>query len=471
MDYSALPHRFAERTAIAELRVAHESLSDGESSGSTYRVAGRLLGRRGQGKVVFADVEDRSGRIQVMGSIDALGDEQFEQLKAVSIGDLVGVTGEVIRTRRGELSLQLSAYVLLAPCRMPLPDTWHGLKDVEARYRQRYLDLLISAESRALFEVRSRIIASLRRFLDGRGFLEVETPVLQPLYGGAAARPFTTHHNELGRDLYLRIAVELYLKRLIVGGLERVYEIGKNFRNEGVSYKHNPEFTMLETYEAYADYNDVMRMTEEMIATAAFDALGTTIVEIRGQPVDLAPPWRRLPLGSAIGEACGTNPLEGPRDEARLRVVLSADGVDTTRDKTWAALVDHMLSHYVEPNLVEPTFLIDYPVELSPLSRQMPDDPTLTERFEAFCGGMEIANGYSELNDPDEQHARFEEQAAYGRAGDQDAHPIDSDYVSALGYGLPPTGGLGVGIDRVVMLLTGSASIREVVLFPALRDR
>jgi lysyl-tRNA synthetase class 2 len=469
VSYEALPHRFAGRTPIAAAREAHDALEAGASSGVSYRLAGRVLGRRGQGKVVFCDLEDRSGRIQLMGSVDELDEATFDALKDVSLGDIVGVSGELMRSRRGELTLRLAGYELLTPCRLPLPDTFHGLKDVEARYRQRYLDLMISPESRTRFETRSRIISSMRRFLDGRSFLEVETPVLQPLYGGAAARPFVTHHNVLDRDLYLRIAVELYLKRLIVGGMERVYEIGKNFRNEGVSFKHNPEFTMLETYEAYADYRDVMAMTEQMVAQAALDALGTTIVEVRGAPVDLAPPWRRLSLGEAIGTACGTNPLEGPRDEERLRAVLAGDGVDTSRDRTWAALVDHMLSHYVEPHLNEPTFLIDYPVELSPLSRAMPDDPTLTERFEAFCGGMEIANGYSELNDPDEQHARFEEQAAYGRAGDDEAHPIDDDYVQALGYGMPPTGGLGVGIDRVAMLLTGSASIREVVLFPAMR--
>ncbi len=469
MSYEALPHRFAGRTPIAAARDAHETLEAGAGSGTTYRLAGRVLGRRGQGKAVFCDLEDRTARIQLLGSADELADEAFAALKGVSLGDIVGVEGELIRSRRGELTLRLTGYQLLTPCRLPLPDTFHGLKDVEARYRQRHLDLMVTPESRERFAVRSRIISSLRRFLDDRSFLEVETPVLQPLYGGAAARPFVTHHNALGRDLYLRIAVELYLKRLIVGGMERVYEIGKNFRNEGVSFKHNPEFTMLETYEAYADYHDVMAMTEQMVAQAALDALGTTVVVVRGESVDLAPPWRRLSLGEAIGAACGVNPLEGARDEAGLRAVLAADGVDTSRDRTWAALVDHMLSHYVEPHLNEPTFLVDYPVELSPLSRAMPADPTLTERFEAFCGGMEIANGYSELNDPDEQHARFEEQAAFGRAGDDEAHPIDEDYVHALGYGMPPTGGLGVGIDRVAMLLTGASSIREVVLFPAMR--
>jgi lysyl-tRNA synthetase class 2 len=471
VTYDALPHRFAGRTAIAEVRTAHETLEAGAESGATYRLAGRVMARRGQGKLVFLDLEDRSGRLQLLAALDVLGEEALAKVSAISLGDVVGVEGEAIATRRGELSLRVTGFELLAPNRQPLPDTWHGLSDVEVRYRQRYLDLLMSPESRALFVVRSRAVSAFRRFLDGRGFLEVETPVLQPLYGGALARPFTTHHNELGRDLYLRIATELYLKRLIVGGLEKVYELGKDFRNEGVSYKHNPEFTMLETYEAYADYEDVMRMTEEMVAHAAQEALGTTRVEWKGDTIDLKPPWRRLPLGTALAEHLGFDPFAGPRDEAAVHAALDAAGVDIGADRSWAQLIDHALSHFIEPHLTAPTFLIDYPVELSPLSRQMPHDPTLTERFEAFAGGMEIANGYSELNDPDEQHARFEEQAQMGRAGDAEAHPIDDDYVNALGYGMPPTGGLGVGIDRVVMLLTGATSIREIVLFPAMRDR
>jgi lysyl-tRNA synthetase class 2 len=475
VTYDALPHRFAGRTAIADLRAAHEQLEAGAESGTSYRLAGRVMARRGQGKLVFLDLEDRSGRLQLLASVDVLGEEDFGRVTGVSLGDVVGVEGEAIRTRRGELSLRVASWDLLAPNRQPLPDTWHGLSDVEVRSRQRYLDLLMSPESRELFAVRSRAVSAFRRFLDGRGFLEVETPVLQPLYGGALARPFTTHHNELGRDLYLRIATELYLKRLIVGGLEKVYELGKDFRNEGVSYKHNPEFTMLETYEAYADYEDVMRMTEEMVAYVAQEALGTTEIEWRGERIDLKPPWRRLPLGTALAEHVGFDPFAptetGERDEPGLRSALMAAGLDVGADKTWAQLVDHALSHFIEPNLIAPTFLIDYPVELSPLSRQMPGNPSLTERFEAFCGGMEIGNGYSELNDPDEQHARFEEQAQMSRAGDAEAHPIDEDYVNALGYGMPPTGGLGVGIDRVVMLVCGTTSIREVVLFPAMRDR
>jgi lysyl-tRNA synthetase, class II len=471
--YDALPHRFAQRTMISAVRDAHETLAPGESSGASYRLAGRVMARRGQGKVAFVDIEDRSGGIQLLGSLDGLGEEAFAAFAHCNLGDVIGVSGEAIRSRRGELTLRLASFQLLAPCARPLPDTWHGIRDVEVRHRQRYLDLIMSADARRIVEVRAGMISGIRRFLDAAGFIEVETPVLQPLYGGAAARPFVTHHNELDRDLYLRIATELYLKRLIVGGLERVYEIGKNFRNEGVSYKHNPEFTVLETYEAYADYRDVMRMTEQMIAAGAQAALGTTIVDVRGAAVDLAPPWRRVALADAIEAASGCNPMpaSGERDEQALRDRLAADRVDTSRDRSWAALVDHALSHWVEPHLTEPTFLVDYPVELSPLARRAPGRAGMVERFEAFCGGMEIANGYSELNDPAEQQARFEEQARLGRAGDAQTHPVDEDYVAALQYGMPPTGGLGVGIDRVAMLVSGVTSIREVVLFPALRDR
>ena len=470
-DFEALPHRFAGRVEIARVLERLSALEPGGETGETARLAGRVLGRRDQGRVSFLDLQDRTGRIQLMAAADRMSPEAFEAVRALNLGDVVGVEGEPIRTRRGEPSLRLSSLELLAPNARPLPDAFHGLRDVEARHRQRYLDLVMNPEVRDRFLVRTRIVTALRRFLDGRGFVEVETPVLQPLYGGAAARPFTTHHNELDRTLYLRIATELYLKRLIVGGLERVYEIGRNFRNEGVSFKHNPEFTVLETYEAYADYDDVMAMTEQLVAAAAQDALGTTRIEAAGRLVDLSPPWPRIPLGTAIAEQSGVDPMEGPRDEGRLRAVLDEAGVDHSRDRTWAALVDHLLSHFVEPTIVEPTFLVDYPVELSPLARRKPGAPGLTERFEAFCGGMEIANGFSELNDPVDQRARFEEQAAAGRAGDETAHPVDEDYLTALEYGMPPTGGLGVGIDRLAMLLTAQASIREVVLFPALRER
>ncbi len=469
MDFAALPHRYADRDAIDALRAAEDGLGPEEAGTRVWRVAGRVLGRRGQGGVTFIDLEDVSGRVQLLAEQDRLGEEPYAAVREVSIGDLVGVAGTAYRTKRGELSLQVAEWTFLAPCRLPFPDRHHGLQDVEVRHRQRYLDLMTDPEARERFVKRARMIASIRRSLDGADFVEVETPVLQPLYGGAAARPFTTHHNQLDRDLYLRIATELYLKRLVVGGLERVYELGKDFRNEGVSHKHNPEFTMLEFYEAYADCEDVMARTERIVADAALAVNGTTVVEIKGAPVDLAPPWPRLTLGAAIAEKTGLDPIQLGRDPAPLVAYMREQGVDASKDRTWAQLVDHMLSHFVEPFLIAPTFLVDYPVELSPLARRKPGADGIVERFEAFCGGMEISNGFSELNDPDDQRARFEEQAAAGRAGDEEAHPVDEDYVTALEYGLPPTGGVGLGIDRLAMLLTGQETIREVVLFPAMR--
>ena len=469
MDFASLPHRFAERDAIGDLRKTEDGLAPEQSSARSWRVAGRVLGRRGQGGVSFIDLEDVSGRVQLLADLDRLGVDAYGQISSVSIGDLIGVVGTALRTRRGELSLQVGEWTQLAPCRLPFPDRHHGLQDVEVRHRQRYLDLMTDSQARARFVARARMISSIRRSLDEASFIEVETPVLQPLYGGAAARPFTTHHNALDRDLYLRVATELYLKRLVVGGFERVYELGKDFRNEGVSFKHNPEFTMLEFYEAYADCEDVMIRTEQIVVTAAIAVLGTTCLTYQGAEIDLTPPWPRLTLGEAIKAKTGIDPIALGRDPVPLEQYLQAEGVDTSRDRSWAQLVDHMLSHYVEPTLITPTFLIDYPVELSPLARRKPGTDGIVERFEAFCGGMEISNGFSELNDPDDQRARFEEQAAAGLAGDDEAHPVDHDYLTALEYGLPPTGGVGLGIDRLAMLLTGQETIREVVLFPSMR--
>ena len=469
MDFASLPHRFGDRDQIGALRTAEEQLEPEQSGDRVWRISGRVLGRRGQGGVTFIDLEDVSGRVQLLAELERMGEEAYEVVRTVSIGDLVGVQGTAFRTRRGELSLQVTEWTFLAPCRLPFPDRHHGLQDVEVRHRQRYLDLMTDAEARERFIARARMIANIRRSLDDADFVEVETPVLQPLYGGAAARPFITHHNTLDRDLYLRVATELYLKRLVVGGLEKVYELGKDFRNEGVSHKHNPEFTMLEFYEAYADCEDVMGRTEQLVVAAARAVCGTTKVTIKGQEVELAGPWPRITLGAAIEEKTGINPMTLGRDPQPLEEYLKSQGIDTSRDKTWAQLVDHLLSHYVEPTLIAPTFIIDYPVELSPLSRRKPGEDGVVERFEAFCGGMEISNGFSELNDPDDQRARFEEQAAMGRAGDDEAHPVDEDYVTALEYGLPPTGGVGLGIDRLAMLLTGQETIREVVLFPAMR--
>jgi lysyl-tRNA synthetase class 2 len=419
--------------------------------------------------MAFLDLEDRSGRIQLWAQADRIGPERLALLQDLDLGDIVGAEGEVTRTRRGELSLALDDAVVLAKALRPPPDKHAGLKDPETRSRQRYLDLMAGEDVREAFLVRSRAIAAVRRFLDERGFVEVETPALQPVYGGAAARPFVTHHNALGRDLYLRIATELYLKRCIVGGLERVYELGKDFRNEGVSFKHNPEFTMLETYEAYADYRDVAGMLEHLVAFAAVEATGSTEVTWKGERVDLAPPWRRVPLVDALQQASGIDVM-AHRDADALRSAMRAAGLDAPDGATWGKLVDGVLSQALEPTLIRPTILLDYPLELSPFAKRRTDDPRLVERFEAFCGGMEIANAFSELNDPDDQRERFRMLQADRAAGDDEAQPTDEDFLVALEHGMPPTGGLGLGIDRLAMLLTDRHSIREVILFPAMRS-
>ena len=449
----AAPKRFPDRDEIAAVRAEAEPLEDGGDAGTTRRIAGRAMARRGMGKLAFLDVVDRSGRIQVICDVALTGELD------VHLGDVVGVVGRPAKSRRGEPSVLAASVEVLARNTQPLPDTFHGLTDVELRYRKRYLDLLMNEETRRVFETRASAITVIRRALDEWGFVEVETPVLQPRYGGAFARPFVTHHNELEADLYLRIATELYLKRLIVGGLERVYEIGKDFRNEGVSFKHNPEFTMLEWYEAYADYRDTMDRIEQLVERVAREVLGTTTVTFRDNEVELRGPWERI----RFVEALERHEL-WTRDPDELRAWLTERGVDTDADKDWAQLVDHAFSHYVEPGLIQPTIVHDYPVELSPFARSTDDDPTLTERFEYFAGGMELGNAFSEINDAATQQARFDQQSEQveGERG-------DPDYVEALSYGMPPTGGLGFGIDRFVMLLTGADSIRDVVLFPALR--
>jgi lysyl-tRNA synthetase class 2 len=407
------------------------------------------------GKLVFLDLVDRSGKIQLLVAEERAGPVDL------ALGDIVGVTGIPSKTKRGEPSLAVTELDLLARNQRPLPDTFHGLQETETRYRQRYLDLLMSDESRAAFETRARMVAAIRRYLDDNGFVEVETPILQPRYGGALADPFVTHSNELDQTLYLRIATELYLKRLIVGGLERVYELGRDFRNESVSYKHAPEFTMVEWYEAYADYEDTMRRIEELVEKVARETIGTTKVTFRGHEIDLKAPWKRLKLVDALEE-------KGlwTRDEAELRRRLDEKNVDTSANDTWSKLIDHALSHFVEPELIEPTILHDYPVEVSPFARPTDDDPSIVERFEFFVGGMELGNAFSEINDPDEQAERFAEQAA-----DAQGQEGDPDYVEALAHGMPPTGGLGLGIDRLAMVLTGKENIRDTILFPALRQR
>ena len=454
---TTLPKRFPERVDVADVRAEAEPLEAGQEGGEQRRVAGRVMARRGHGKLVFLDLVDRSGRLQLLVEEGRAGPVDLD------LGDIVGATGKPAKTRRGEPSLAVDELQLLGKNRSPLPDTFHGVTDVEQRYRRRYLDLLMNEDTRADFQTRTRMVTAIRRYLDSNGFLEVETPILQPRYGGAFADPFVTHSNTLDADLYLRIATELYLKRLIVGGLERVYELGKDFRNEGLSYKHQPEFTMVEWYEAYADYRDTMARIEELIPAVAEEATGTRVTRFRGHEVDLAH-WQRVKLVDALDE-------HGlwTRDEAELRARLQERGIDTNQDKTWAQLVDHALSSFVEPNLVEPTILHDYPIELSPFARATDDDPEIVERFEFFVGGMELGNAFSEINDAEEQAERFAMQEGEREAGDATAEAGDPDYVDALGYGMPPTGGLGLGIERLAMVLTGRDTIRDVVLFPALR--
>jgi len=429
-------------------------------------VAGRIVALRHHGKTCFAHLMDQTGRIQLYARTDQLGDD-FALFTGLDLGDFVGVTGEAMRTRTGELTIAVKAFTFLAKSLRPLPEKWHGLKDVETRYRQRYVDLIVNPQTREVFQVRSRVVKFLRAFLDARGFLEVETPMMQPIPGGAIARPFKTHHNALGMDLYLRIAPELYLKRLVVGGFERVYEINRNFRNEGVSTQHNPEFTMLEFYQAYADYTDLMELTEAMFVELAQTVRGTLALTWGEHAIDLAPPWRRLPFFEGLSQALGT-PVTPDTEPAALARAAAARGLAVEgepADRIWKAAFDTL----VEPTLVQPTFVTDFPVELSPLAKRKRDHPALVDRFELYVGRREMANAYSELNDPVDQLARFREQAALLARGDVEAHWLDEDYVRALEYGMPPAAGEGIGIDRLVMLLADLPSIREAILFPHLR--
>jgi lysyl-tRNA synthetase class 2 len=460
------PHEFPGRTEIAAIREAHDGLSAGEETDARYRVAGRIAARRGHGKAAFIDVVDRSGRIQLHAREDLLGAESLDRLVGLDLGDILGAEGIVFATKRGELSLRLEDWTLLAKSLRPPPEKYHGLEDIELRYRHRELDLIANAETRDVFRKRAAVVAAVRGWLDERGFLEVETPVLQPLYGGALARPFTTHHNALDRDLYLRIATELYLKRCIVGGIERVYELGKDFRNEGISPKHNPEFTMLEWYEAYADYADAAERLEQLVAHVAERVLGTTKIERDGTEIDLAPPWRRITLREAIADSTGLDLAKRPTREE----LAAAMGSDPDDAEGWGKLVDGVLSKLVEPELVSPTFVFDYPVELSPFAKRHRSVDGFVERWEAFVGGVEIANAFTELNDPDEQRRRFEQQSEELRRGDEETQPFDEAFLEALEHGMPPTAGVGLGVDRLVMVLTGARNLREVVLFPAMRS-
>jgi lysyl-tRNA synthetase class 2 len=463
-DPDAFPYSFPAVEPIATILEAYAHLADGEETEDVHRIAGRIAARRGSGKAAFLDLVDRTGKIQLHARADVLGEEPFARLSTLDLGDLIGVDGAVLRSRRGELSLRVDRFQILAKALRPPPDKHHGLSDVETRYRRRELDLISSEGARRLFVDRARIISAVRAYLDGEGFVEVETPVLQPLYGGALARPFTTHHNALDRDLYLRIATELYLKRLIVGGLERVYELGKDFRNEGLSHKHNPEFTMVEFYEAYADYNDEAARLEALVRDAA------AAVDYSGE-LDFTSRWTRIGFVEAIEQHAGIDVMAHPGGQA-LAAAIAERGLDLqTKDFTWVQLADDLLSKYVEPSLRQPTFVIDYPKEISPLAREHRSKPGLVERWEAFAGGIEIANAFSELIDPDRQRERLQAQQRLAAIEEHaETMPYDEAFVQALEQGMPPTGGVGLGIDRLVMLLTGAESIREVVLFPAMRD-
>jgi len=463
------PARVTRTHTIADTRALYES---GEAGEQQVAIAGRLKRIRVMGKMSFADLEDGSGQIQIVVKRDNLPDGWYNAIwkKLIDLGDFVGVTGPLIVTRTGELSVEAMDVQFLSKALKPMPDKWHGVKDRETRYRKRHVDLMANPDVREIFRTRAAVIRALREYLDGEGFLEVETPILQPIYGGAAARPFVTHHNQLHQDLYLRISFELYLKRLIVGGLDRVYEIGRDFRNEGVSYKHNPEFTQLEFYEAYADYEDVMRRTEEMVAHVARQITGGTVIEWQGQTLELAPPWDRIPLRQAILDATGID-YEAYPDAESLAAVMREKGHDPDPRSNWGKLVDSLMAKHVEPNLIQPTFLIDYPRDVSPLAKGSPDDPRQVERFEGFMVGMEFCNAFTELNDPMDQLQRFLDESYRATEGDDEAHPVDLDYIDTMSYGMPPTGGFGMGVDRLTMLFTDTDTIREVLLFPHLRAR
>lgn len=442
-----------------------------EMEGQTVSIAGRLTAFRGHGKAAFADLRDRTGRIQLHARLDVLGDQGYADFSDITdIGDIVGVIGKVFRTKRGEPTVEVREWTMLTKCLRPLPEKWHGLTDVDLRYRQRYLDLIVNPDVQDTFVKRTKIISYIRKYLDERGFLEVQTPVLQSIAGGANARPFITHHNALDIDMYMRIATELYLKRLLVGGLERVYEIGPNFRNEGIDTKHSPEFYMLEVYQAYADYNDMMRLVEEMVFGCAMEVLGTTKLTSAGHEIDLAPPWKRLTVWDGITQLSGIRP-DDLRDDKDAKAVVEKLNLKMEKGVTVGSVIDKLLDQYVEPSLIEPTFLMDYPVEISPLAKRIEGNPSMTYRFEPFVLTRELGNAFSELNDPIDQKQRFVAQVREKALGDEEAHPYDEDFITALEYGMPPAGGLGIGIERLVMLLCGVDSIRDVMLFPMLRPK
>jgi lysyl-tRNA synthetase, class II len=469
-DIEPYARSFVGRTPLGEIAKTHADLEpDQKAEGTHYRVAGRVMSRRAHGKAVFLTLRDGWDDLQIYTNIDTLGESSFSRFKDLDLGDIIGCEGHAFRTRRGELSVFAESWMMLTKSMYPLPEKWHGLQDREIRYRQRYVDLIANPEVAQQLRGRGKLVSAMRRYLEDLGFVEVETPTLQPLAGGALARPFITHHNALDTDLYLRIAPELYLKRLLVGGFDRIFEIGKNFRNEGISLIHNPEFTMMELYWAYVDYNAIMELVENMIPALALEVIGTTQIVVGGEQIELKAPWPRRTTDSLLQEKLGLS-LAGMRaDPQAAKQVLIERKIEVEKRDTFATLVDKALKHGVWPTLVQPTFAIDYPLELSPLSKSRPDDPSLVERFQPIIAGKEMGNAFSELNDPADQRRRFEAQARNKAAGDEEAHVLDEDFLRALEYGMPPAGGLGIGIDRLAILLLGVESIRDVILFPQLR--
>ena len=464
-----------DRTGDAETlktqwdQFSKEELADKESESHTV-IAGRLMTKRGKGKAGFAHIKDLSGQIQIYVRKDQVGEEQFHIWNTADLGDIVGVEGVMFKTNTGELSVKAKSFKLLSKALRPLPDKHHGLQDIEQRYRQRYLDLITNEESTQTFINRSRIIQEMRTYLNEKGFLEVETPMMHQIAGGAAARPFVTHHNALDVTLYMRIAIELHLKRLIVGGMEKVYEIGRVFRNEGVSTRHNPEFTMIELYEAYADYQDVMNLTEELVAHVARKVLGTTSIQYGDNTIELEPKWRRLHIVDAVKEATGVNFFDVKTDE-EAHALAKEHGIEVDKNMKYGHILNEFFEQKVEETLIQPTFIYGHPIEISPLAKKNPEDPRFTDRFELFIVGREHANAFTELNDPIDQRQRFEAQLVEKEQGNDEAHEMDEDFIEALEYGMPPTGGLGIGIDRLVMLLTNAPSIRDVLLFPYMRQK
>ena len=473
------PHSYHRSHTTQEAITLYEQAESNQQAipSTEFSLAGRITAIRFMGKIAFSDILDSSGKIQLYFSHDLIGKEKLELLHEIDIGDIIGAKGKLFRTKTGEITLEVTDFTLLSKSLQPLPEKWHGLVDVEKRYRQRYLDLISNEEIKPIFKLRSQVISALRRFLNEKAFIEVETPVLQPVAGGALARRFKTHHQALDQELYLRIALELYLKRLIIGGFDKVFEIGRVFRNEGISTRHNPEFTMAEIYEAYADYNDMMKLTEDMIFHIAREVTGKTEIKFGEELIKLTPPWQRISLREAIKERCGID-FEDYPDAESLRTKMKQLKLEADPKKDRGRLVDELISTFVEPGLMQPTFLVDYPVEMSPLAKRKRDNDRLVERFEAFIGGMEIANAFTELNDPVEQRERFRQQKAIqstelmlAKSSDEEAETeaIDEDFLQALEYGMPPTGGLGIGIDRLVMLFSDKQSIREIILFPQLK--